>query len=259
VVVDPSLDYDWYDGQEQGPGFESHPLRLLGEHAQGGFAEYAVVPAANLLALPELVSFETAAAAGLVFVTAWRGLMTRGHLRAGERVLITGASGGVSTAAIQIAKLAGAEVFAVTSGAQNVERVRALGADRVYDRKKVEDFSREIWRDTGKKGVHVALDAVGEAVWPQCLKALGVRGRLVSYGATTGARGITEIRVLFWKQLSILGSTMGSPAEFREVMRLVFSGALHPVIHEVLPLAEAAQAHEMLEAGSVFGKLVLVP
>jgi len=178
VVVDPSLDYDWYDGQDQGPGFESRPLRLVGEHTQGGFAEYAVVPAANLLALPELVGFETAAAAGLVFVTAWRGLMTRGRLRAGERVLITGASGGVSTAAIQIAKLAGAEVYAVTSGAANVERVRALGADRVYDRKQVEDFSREIWRDTGKKGVHVALDAVGEAVWTQCLKALGVRGRL---------------------------------------------------------------------------------
>jgi NADPH:quinone reductase-like Zn-dependent oxidoreductase len=259
VVVDPSLDYGWYDGQDEGPGIESRPFRLLGEHTQGGFAEYAVVPAANLLALPELVTFETAAAAGLVFVTAWRGLMTRARLRAGERVLITGASGGVSTAAIQIAKLAGAEVYAVTSGPQNVKRVRALGADRVYDRKKLEDFSREVWRDTGKKGVHVVLDAVGEAVWPQCLRALGVRGRLVSYGATTGARGITEIRMLFWKQLSILGSTMGSPAEFREVMRLVFAGALKPVIHEVLPLADAARAHEMLEAGSVFGKLVLVP
>lgn len=259
VVVDPSLDYEWYDGQDQGPGFEARPLRLLGEHTQGGFAEYAVVPAANLLALPERVTFEEAAAAGLAFVTAWRGLMTRARLKAGERVLITGASGGVSTAAIQIAKLAGAEVYAVTSGPENVKRVRALGADRVYDRKRVEDFSREVWRDTGKKGVHVVLDAVGEAVWPQCLKALGVAGRLVSYGATTGARGTTEIRVLFWKQLSILGSTMGSPTEFREVMRLVFAGALKPVIHEVLPLADAARAHEMLEAGAVFGKLVLVP
>jgi NADPH:quinone reductase-like Zn-dependent oxidoreductase len=259
VSVDPSLHYAWYDGQDQGPGFEAHPFQILGEHTQGGFAEYAVVPAANLLSLPDHVPFESAAAAGLVCVTAWRALMTRARLRAGERVLVTGASGGVSTVAIQIAKLAGATVYAVTSGPENVERVRALGADHVYDRKRVEDFSREIWRDTEKKGVHVALDSVGEAVWPQCLKALGVGGRLVSYGATTGARGSTEIRVLFWKQLSVLGTTMGSPKEYREVMRLVFDGKLKPVIHQVLPLAEAARAHELLESGAVFGKLVLVP
>lgn len=259
VVVDPSLGYDWYDGQDRGPGFESLPLRLIGEHTQGGFAEYVTVPAANLLSLPDHVSFEPAAAAGLVFVTAWRGLLTRGNLRAGERVLITGASGGVSTAAVQVAKMAGAEVYAVTSGPENVERVKALGADHVYDRKRVEDFSREVWRDTGKKGVHVVLDAVGEVVWPQCLKALAVGGRLVTYGATTGARGSTEIRVVFWKQLSILGTTMGSPAEFREVMRLVFAGRFKPVIHRVMPLAEAAAAHAMMEAGSIFGKVVLVP
>jgi len=259
VVVDPSLGYDWYSGQDRGPGFETRPLRLLGEHTQGGFAEYAAVPAANLLSLPDDVSFEDAAAAGLVFVTAWRGLMTRARLRAGERVLVTGASGGVSTAAIQIAKLAGATVYAVTSGPENVERVRALGADVVYDRKRVEDFSRELWRDTDKRGVHVALDSVGEAVWPHCLKALGVGGRLVCYGATTGARGSTELRVVFWKQLSILGTTMGSPWEFREVMRLVFAGRLRPIVHAVLPLEEAARGHEMLEAGGVFGKVVLVP
>ena len=259
VAVDPSLHYAWYDGQDQGPGLEARPFQILGEHTQGGFAEYAVVPASNLLSLPDHVSFESAAAAGLVSVTAWRALMTRARLRAGERVLITGASGGVSTMAIQIAKLAGATVYAVTSGPENVERVRALGADHVYDRKRVEDFSREIWRDTGKKGVHVALDSVGELVWPQCLKALGVGGRLVSYGATTGARGTTEIRVVFWKQLSILGTTMGAPKEYREVMRLVFAGQVKPVIHQVLPLAEAARAHELLEAGAVFGKLVLVP
>ena len=259
VVVDPSLDYDWYERQDQGPSFPYRPLRLLGEHTQGGFAEYAVVPVANLLEVPERFPMEDAAAAGLVFVTAWRGLMTRAALRPGERVLITGASGGVSTAAIQIAKLAGTKVYAVTSGATNVELVRALGADVVYDRSRVEDFSREIWRDTDKQGVHVAFDAVGEVVWPQCLKALGPRGRLVTYGATTGARGSTEIRVVFWKQLSILGSTMGTPAEFRQVMRLVFQGKLSPVIHEVLPLAEASRAHEMLESGRVFGKLVLKP
>jgi len=259
VVVDPSLDYDWYEGQDRGRGFERRPLRLLGEHTQGGFAEYAVVPAANLLAVPDGFPSESAAAAALVFVTAWRGLVHRAALRPGERVLITGGSGGVATAAIQIAKMMGATAYVVTSGPENEERVRDLGADVVYDRRRVEDFSREIWYDTGKQGVDVAFDAVGEAVWSQCLRALGVRGRLVTYGATTGAHGGTEIRMVFWKQLSILGSTMGSPAEFREVMRLVFQRRLRPVVHEVMPLAEARRAHEMLEGGGVFGKLVLVP
>ena len=107
--------------------------------------------------------------------------------------------------------------------------------------------------------MHVVFDTVGESVWPACLRALSVGGRLVTSGATTGSRGITEIRLVFWKQLSIMGSTMGSPAEFRQVMRMVFAGELEPVIHEVLPLAEARRAHEMLEADEVFGKLVLVP
>lgn len=258
VVVDPSLGYGWYDGQGRGPSFDEPSFRILGEHTQGGFAEYAVAPAANLLEIPEDVSFETAAAAGLVFVTAWRGLMNRGRLRAGERVLITGGSGGVSTAAIQIARLAGAEVYVVTSGADNVQRVLELGAHVAYDRTKV-DFSREVWRDTGKEGVHVVLDAVGEVLWEPCLRALSVGGRLVTYGATTGARGSTEIRLVFWKQLDVLGSTMGTPAEFREVMRLVFRGKLEPVIHRVLPLSEARRAHELLEEGEVFGKLVLTP
>jgi NADPH:quinone reductase-like Zn-dependent oxidoreductase len=258
VVVDPALDYEWYLTEGRGSAFEDPPMRLLGEHVNGGFAEHVVVPERNLLQLPEAFPFETAAAAGLVFVTAWRGLLSRGGLRAGERVLVTGASGGVGTAAVQIARLAGATVFAVTSGARNVERVRALGADVVYDRLEA-DFSRELWRDTGKRGVHLILDSVGQAIWEQNIRSLAVRGRLVTYGATTGGAGNTEIRRLFWKQLSIVGSTMGTPAEYREVMRLVFERRLGPVIHEVLPLAEARRGHEMLEAGDVFGKLVLVP
>lgn len=258
VVVDPSLNYDWYEGRDRGEALEDPKFRIIGEHTQGGFAEYAVVPAANLLELPEGVSATSAAAAALVFVTAWRGLMTRGRLRAGERVLVTGASGGVSTAAIQIARLAGAKVYAVTSGEENVARVRDLGAHTVYDRLNV-DFSREVWRDTGKKGVHLIMDSVGEAVWPQCLKALGVHGRLVTYGATSGSRGSTELRVVFWKQLSILGSTMGTRKEFQDVMRLVFDGHLEPVIHTVLPLKDARKAHALLESGEVFGKVVMTP
>jgi NADPH:quinone reductase-like Zn-dependent oxidoreductase len=258
VVVDPSLGYDWYDGQDRGASFEELPFRIIGEHTQGGFAEYAVVPAANLLEIPDGFPATEAAAAGLVFVTAWRALITRGRLRAGERVLITGASGGVGTAAVQVAHRAGAKVFAVTGGADNVSRTAGLGADIVYDRFEV-DFSREVWRDTYKKGVHVVFDTVGEEIWPKCLRALSKGGRLVTSGATTGSRGVTELRLVFWKQLEILGSTMGTPTEFREVMRLIFDGTFAPVVQEVMPLDDARRAHEILERGKIFGKLVLVP
>jgi len=258
VVVDPSLDYHWYGGVSSHSALPEPGFRIVGEHTQGGFAEFCVVPARNLMRVPDSVPFETAAAPSLVGVTAWRGLMVRGQLRAGERVLITGGSGGVSTMAIQIACLAGAQVFAVTRGEENVRRVRDLGAHVVYDREKT-DWGKQLWADTGKTGVHLVLDSVGEAVWPQCLKALGVGGRLVTYGATTGASGETEIRSVFWKQLSILGSTMGTPAEYRTVMDLVFQGKLRPVIHSVLDLGEARKAHEMLEDGAVFGKVVLTP
>ena len=258
VVVDPSLDYHWYDGAGADSGHPLPEFRIIGEHTQGGFAEFCVVPAANLLEVPEPVSFEDAAAASLVGVTAWRGLMVRGNLKAGERVLVTGGSGGVSTIAIQMARDAGAEVFAVTSGAENVERLRKLGAHFVYDRQGG-DWAKKVWRDSGGEGVHLILDSVGEAIWPQCLRALAVQGRLVTYGATTGAKGDTEIRLVFWKQLSILGSTMGSPADYRAAMDMVFQGRVKSVIHSVLPLSQACQAHEMLEAGTVFGKLVFKP
>ncbi len=258
VVVDPSLGYRWYEGQDRGVSFEEAPFRIIGEHTQGGFAEYAVVPAENLLEIPGDFPATEAAAAGLVFVTAWRALITRARLRAGERVLITGASGGVGTAALQVADRAGAKVFAVTGGSDNARLAAEFGADIVYDRFKV-DFSREVWRDTYKKGVDVVFDTVGEELWEKCLRALSKGGRLVTSGATTGSRGVTELRLVFWKQLDILGSTMGTPAEFREVMRLVFDGTFAPVVQEVMPLEDARRAHEILEGGKVFGKLVLVP
>ncbi len=258
VVADPSLNYEWYRRPGRGPSFANPPLTVLGEHTQGGFADYFVAPAANLFEIPEAVSFETAAAAPLTFVTAWSALLGRGGLKPGEAVLVTGASGGVSTAAIQIAKLSGARVYAVTSGSSNVERVKELGADVAYDRLEV-DFSREVWRDTGKRGVDLILDSVGEPLWEGCLRSLAVGGRIVSYGGTGGPAVTSDIRAIFWKQLSILGTTMGPPEDFRRVMNLVFEGRLAPVIHEVMPLEETQRAHELLEAGEVFGKLVLVP
>jgi NADPH:quinone reductase-like Zn-dependent oxidoreductase len=257
VLVNPSVscgDCEWCDRGEE-------PLcadyKIIGEHLNGGFAEYVVVPAANLLAIPDSMSFEDAAAAPLVYLTAWRGLMTRGRLKPGETVLVTGASGGVATAAIQIAKYAGAKVLAVTS-TTHVERVRALGADVVYDRTNGE-FSKQLWTDTGKRGVDVVLDSTGEALWAQNVRSLARGGRLVVYGATTGPKAELDLRVVFWKQIEIIGTTMSNRTEFGEVMTHVFSGALKPVIDTVMPLEQIREAHERLERGDAFGKIVLIP
>lgn len=255
VVVDPSTGCGGCEWCRAGEVPLCPDYKIIGEHTQGGFAEYVAVPAANLYPIPEGFSFEEAAAAPLVFLTAWRGLISRGRLRAGEDVLVTGASGGVASAAVQIAKFAGARVFAVTT-TENVERVRELGADVVYDRAKV-DFSRELWRDTGKRGVDLTLDSVGSGTWKQNLRALARGGRLVVYGATTGPIGETDLRVLFWKQAEIIGTTMSNRGEFEEVMKLVFRGKLKPVVDVVWPLERIREAHERVEAGEQFGKVVL--
>jgi NADPH:quinone reductase-like Zn-dependent oxidoreductase len=257
VIADPSISCGVCDWCRAGQEPLCLTYRILGEHTQGGFAEYVIVPARNLYPVPEGYPLETAAAAPLVFLTAWRGLVSRARLRAGESVLITGASGGVATAAVQIAGHLGARVFAVTTS-DNVERVRALGAEVVYDRNTV-DFSREIWRDTDKRGVDVIFDSVGAATWQQNLRAVARGGRIVVYGATTGPGLETDARVLFWKQADILGTTMSNRQEFRAVMDLVFSGQLEPVIDVVWPLDDARAAHERLEAGEQFGKIVLTP
>ncbi len=257
VVADPSLGYGWYDRKAGDPA-PAEKYRLIGEHTQGGFAEYAIVPSANLLEVPDGVEYETAAAAGLVSVTAWHALVARAGLKRGESLLVTGASGGVSTMAIQIGRHLGATVFAVTSGEENAERATALGADVVYDRHTV-DFATELWKATDKRGVDVVLDSVGEDIWPSLVRSLATYGRLVTYGGTTGHRARLNIPQLFWRQITIMGSTMGTPAEYREVMGLVFDGTITPPIHSVLPLEDIRVAHETLEAGGVFGKIVLTP
>jgi NADPH:quinone reductase-like Zn-dependent oxidoreductase len=257
VVVNPSLwcgTCEWCQAGEE-------PLcvdyRILGEHTQGGFAEYVTVPARNLYPIPDDVAFEAAAAAPLVFLTAWRGLVTRARLRDGESVLITGASGGVATAAIQIAKRLGARVYAVTSSPW-VDRVHELGAHVVYDRLAT-DYAKELWQATGKRGVDVVFDAVGAETFRQNVRSLGRRGRMVVYGATTGAAGEVDIRLMFWKQLEILGTTMSNQTEFREVMDLLLRGDLTPVVDVAWPLDRARDAHERLEAGRAFGTIVLTP
>jgi NADPH:quinone reductase-like Zn-dependent oxidoreductase len=257
VVADPSLSCGECAACERGEEPLCAHYRILGEHVAGGLAEYVVVPARNLYRIPDSWPMERAAAAPLVFLTAWRGLVSRGRLRAGESVLVTGASGGVATAAVQIARRAGARVFAVTT-AGHAERVRALGADVVYDRE-AGDFSQALRSDTERRGVDLVFDSVGAALWPQCMRALGRGGRLVVYGATTGPHVEMDLRHVFWKQLEVIGTTMSNRREFREVMDVVFGGGLEPVVDVVWPLERVVEAHERLERGDAFGKVVLTP
>jgi NADPH:quinone reductase-like Zn-dependent oxidoreductase len=257
VVVDPSVSCGECEWCLQGEEPLCVTYRILGEHTQGGFAEYVVVPARNLFAIPATYDVTRAAAVPLPFLTAWRALMTRAALRSGETVLVTGASGGVSTAAIQIAKYSGAHVFAVTSS-RWVDRVRSLGADVVYNRDEG-DYAASLARDTSKRGVDIVLDSVGGALWQQNVRSLARGGRMVVYGGTAGPKVEIDVRAMFWKQTSIMGSTMASRTEFEAAMRHVFAGDFEPVVDSVMPLSEIRTAHERLEAGDVFGKIVLTP
>jgi len=257
VVVNPTVSCGTCEWCVRGEDSLCTTFRIIGEHLQGGFAEYVVVPAANLLALPAGFDVERAAAAPLAFLTAWRGLVSRARLQSGESVLITGASGGVATAAIALARHFGARVFAITT-TDHVDQVRALGADHVFDRNEPA-HRKQLFDATGRRGVDVVFDSVGAATWHDNLRALSRGGRLVVYGATTGHAASTDLRFIFWKQLDIMGTTMSNRREFADVMRLVFDGAVAPVIDVVWPLDRIRDAHLRLERGEQFGKIVLVP
>jgi NADPH:quinone reductase-like Zn-dependent oxidoreductase len=258
VVVNPSLRCGECEWCRRGEESMCLRYRILGEHTDGGFTEYLAVPADHLYRLPDDLSFEEAAALPVSYMTAWRALHARACLRPGEDVLVLGASGGTAIAAVQIALLAGARVFAVTSGAENVARLRDLGAAFVYDRS-TEDWTKAVHADTAKRGVDVVVENVGEATWKGSVRSLAQGGRLVTYGGTSGPKVELDVRVMFWKQLSVLGTTMASKAEFEAMLAAVFSGRLRPVIDTVMPLDQAREAHERLEAGGQFGKIVLVP
>jgi len=233
-------------------------FHLIGEHIRGVHAEYAVVPEENLVAVPEGIAWETAAAAPLVFQTAWRMLITRAKLRPGESVLVLGASGGVGHAAVQIADYAGAEVYATASSAEKLEYAEEVGADHTIDYEE-ENFAAVIRDHTGKRGVDVVVDHVGAATWQDSLQSLAKGGRLVTCGATTGGAPETDVNRIFWNQLQVIGSTMGTPGEVDDVLELVWDGTFRPRIREVLPMGETARAHELLEEREGFGKVVVIP
>ncbi|MEJ7809607.1 MAG: zinc-binding dehydrogenase, partial [Gemmatimonadaceae bacterium] len=231
-------------------------FKLLGEHLAGTLAEYLVVPAVNVRVLPRPASWEAAAAFTLATLTAWRMVVTRAQVREGEDVLIWGVGGGVSVAALQVAKLQGARVWVTSGSDEKLERARALGADETLNHRLV-DVGKEVRARTGKRGVDVIIDNVGEATWAQSLVALGRRGRLVTCGATTGPLVQTDLRRMFWNGWSLMGSTMGNDAEFDAIARAFAGGALVPPVDSVFPLAEGRAAFERLAAPNRFGKVVI--
>lgn len=229
---------------------------LLGETLPGTYAEYLALPARQVYRLPPGFNFHVAAASALVFQTAWHSLITRGGLRPGETVLIVGASGGVNTASIQIAKFAGAKVIVVGSEAKKLSLAESLGADILIDRSKEEDWSKAVFQATHRRGVDVVVDNVG-TTFPLSFRAARKGGRILTVGNTGGPRFEIDNRFVFSKHLSLIGSTMSNLRDFATVMELITSGKLRPPLDRSYPLAEARQAHERLESGQQMGKITL--
>jgi NADPH:quinone reductase-like Zn-dependent oxidoreductase len=232
-------------------------IHLLGESVPGVGAEYVVLPQRNLMKVPDHVSFVEAAAAGLVYVTAWHSLMTRGGLRAGETVLVVGAGGGVNSASIQIAKLAGAKVYVVGSTAEKCAKAAELGADVTINRQETPEWSKAVYQLTNRQGVDVVVDNVGAATFTSSIRTARIGGRILVVGNTSGPFVELDLRQVFARQVSIIGSTMGPHQDFVKVMSLVFEGRLKPVISAVLPLDEIRRGMEMLANFEMFGKIVL--
>jgi NADPH:quinone reductase-like Zn-dependent oxidoreductase len=233
---------------------------ILGEHHPGTLAELITVPAHNVLALPVLdpsLSWPEAAAFSLVTLTAWRMVVTRARVQPGETVLVWGIGGGVALAALRIAKQLGATVIVTSSSDAKLERARTLGADVTLNHG-TQDIVREVRALTHKRGVDVVVESVGEATWERSLRSLAKGGRIVICGGTSGPTLVTDVRPLFWHQFSILGSTMGNAAEYREVVQQLGQGRLRPIVDAVFPLARAPEAFERLRRGEQVGKVAVV-
>jgi NADPH:quinone reductase-like Zn-dependent oxidoreductase len=256
VAVDPTIIPQGCLDSGDDPRF-CDGIGIMGEHYPGFGAEYITVPARNCIRIPDHISYAEAAAAGLVYVTAWHSLITKGGLRAGETVLIVGAGGGVNTASLQIARLAGARVIVVGSSVEKCMQASALGADVVINRAEEPNWSKAVYGLTQKRGADVVVDNVGQATLFDSIRAVRKGGRILIVGNTSGPKMELDIRYLFSKQISLVGSTMGPHEDYVAAMRLVFEGKLKPVVGAALPLEAVAEGHRLLEEGSVFGKVVL--
>lgn len=231
-------------------------FQIIGEHVDGAWAEFAKVSEEAVHPIPGGLSFEEAAAFPLVFLTAWRMLISRGGLKPGETVLIIGIGGGVATAAMQIAKYAGAKVIVTSGSEEKLQKALNLGADSAINHRE-KDFAAEVGKMTGKRGVDAVVDSVGADTWQKSILSLAKGGRLITCGATSGPNPKEDILRIFWKQLSIIGSTMGNQREFTELLRAFETGRLKPIVDKAYPLAEAVKAVQRLEEQNQFGKIVL--
>ena len=231
---------------------------MIGYRRNGGYAELVAVPGANLIPKPPELSWEEAAALPLVTVTAWHMLVTRAGVQPGEDVLVHAAGSGVGSVAIQIAKLRGARVITTASSDEKLAKARELGADETINYTR-DDWPKEVRRVTGRRGVDVVVEHTGAATWPGSISSLKNNGRLVTCGATSGFDARTDLRQVFFRHLTLLGSFMGSKAELLEAMKFVAQGKIRAVVDRVFPLSEARQAHELMENRGQFGKIVLHP
>jgi NADPH:quinone reductase-like Zn-dependent oxidoreductase len=256
VVVNPGISCGACERCLLGEDTFCRSYRLLGENTQGGYSRHIVVPDANVLAMPKSLSFTLAAAIPLCFLTAWQMVVRKAEVRAGQSVLVQAAGSGVSSAAIQIAKMLGARVITTTSTDEKAKRAKELGADEVINYT-TQDFVAECKRLTGKRGADVIIEHVGGEVFAKSILAAAWGGRIVTCGATTGFTPEIDLRHVFFRQVEILGSTMGPKGDLHRILRHVENGKLHAVIDRVMPLWSAADAHRLLEDRKVFGKIVL--
>jgi NADPH:quinone reductase-like Zn-dependent oxidoreductase len=256
IVVNPGLSCGACERCLLGQDTLCRSYRIMGENTQGGYSRHIVVPDANLLPMPKGLSFTQAAAIPLCFLTAWQMVVRKAQVCAGQTVLVHAAGSGVSSAAIQIAKMLGARVITTTSTDEKAARAKSLGADEVINYT-TQDFVAECKRLTDKKGVDVVIEHVGGEVFVKSVLATAWGGRVVTCGATAGFTPTIDLRHIFFRQVEVLGSTMGPKGDLFGILRLVEEGKLKPVVDRVLPLWSAAHAHRLLEDRKVFGKVVL--
>jgi NADPH:quinone reductase-like Zn-dependent oxidoreductase len=256
VIVAPGIS----DGTCEycGSGWDSlcDNYKIIGYETQGGYAEHVSVPARNILPIPNHLSFEEAASVPLVFLTAWHMLTTRAHLSPGETVLVWGAGSGVGSAAIQVAKLLGAKVIAVAGNDEKLEKAKKIGADWTINYH-TQDVPTEVKRVTNGKKANVVFDHVGQATWEKSLRSMAPAGRLVNCGVTSGGKAEIDIRYVFVRQFSLMGSYMGGRGELLKVLTFFEDGRLKPVLDSILPLKDAAAAQTRMEKSEHFGKIVL--
>jgi NADPH:quinone reductase-like Zn-dependent oxidoreductase len=256
VLINPGLNCGVCEFCQAGEQSLCVRFGVMGETCPGTFAEYFKVPPENVHPVPEGFSWEEAAALPLVFVTAWRMLISRAAIKPGEDILILGIGGGVSTAVLQIVKAIGLRTFVTSSSDDKLQQAQKLGADAMINYK-TQDFAREIRTLTNRRGVDVVVDSVGGDSYSKSLSSLVKGGRLVTCGATAGPRPQTDLGRIFWNQLSVFGSTMGNMREFSEMLNFVRRRGVRPVIDQVFPLAEGSSAFARMEEGKQFGKIVL--